>query len=328
MLDDPIAAVTHPDPYPYYAALAAKPIHWNEALGLWVAAGAESVQEVLGSEVCRVRPPDEPVPKALVGSAAGEIFRHLVRMNDGAGRCPFKRALAGALDAVDAAHIAETSRRLASAHRGPASDLPFVLPAQVIASLLGLEDEALEEVPPLAAALVRCVFHGDEVEEGKRAAGRLVDLFRPRIEHGLLGALGAFDREAVIANGIGFLAQAYDPTAGLIGNTLLHPGATVEEVLRDDPPIHNTRRFLAADAVVGGVAMRKGDVILVVLAAAGAATQEGQTFAFGFGAHACPGRMMAVTIAEAGVAELRRRGVAVSATPRFRPLRNARVPIL
>ena len=46
-LDQPanaIAAVTHPDPYPYYAELvASRPLHRDDSLGLWVAASAASV---------------------------------------------------------------------------------------------------------------------------------------------------------------------------------------------------------------------------------------------------------------------------------------------
>src|ERR1700719_3804800 len=61
---DPIAAVTHPDPYPYYADLVAyKPIYHDETLGLWVASSANAVSAVLASEICRVRPLAEPVPR-------------------------------------------------------------------------------------------------------------------------------------------------------------------------------------------------------------------------------------------------------------------------
>ena len=81
---DPIAAVTHRDPYPYYAELVAtRPVHRDEALGLWVACSAAAVTDVLGHPACLVRPPAEPVPGALLGSPAGDIFGRLVRMNDG-----------------------------------------------------------------------------------------------------------------------------------------------------------------------------------------------------------------------------------------------------
>src|SRR5688572_31366566 len=80
---DPIAAVTHADPYPYYARLAEAPLHRDERLGLWVAAGAAAAA-VLTSPRCAVRPADEPVPRALVDTPAGALFARLLRQRDGA----------------------------------------------------------------------------------------------------------------------------------------------------------------------------------------------------------------------------------------------------
>src|SRR5947199_320044 len=82
-----IAAATHPDPYPFYARLGAEaPLYRDDALGLWVAASAAAVNAALTHGLCRVRPPAEPVPRALAGSPAGEIFGRLVRMTDGEER--------------------------------------------------------------------------------------------------------------------------------------------------------------------------------------------------------------------------------------------------
>ena len=73
---DPVSAVTHPDPYPYYAELVAtRPFYKDELQGYWVASSAEAVTAALMSDRLRVRPPGEPVPPALRGSPAGEIFR-------------------------------------------------------------------------------------------------------------------------------------------------------------------------------------------------------------------------------------------------------------
>src|SRR6476659_8952542 len=114
---DPIAAVTHPDPYPYYAHLVAEaPLYRDEALGLWVASSAAAVTGALSDDgLCRVRPVAEPVPRALVGSPAGEIFGRLVRMTDGQDRCPLKSAVSAALASVDGPAAAEESGRLARA---------------------------------------------------------------------------------------------------------------------------------------------------------------------------------------------------------------------
>jgi hypothetical protein len=62
---------------------------------------AASVKEVLGNPACRVRPVAEPVPAAIVGSPAGEVFGHLVRMNEGLRHDAPKLALQRFLAAVD-----------------------------------------------------------------------------------------------------------------------------------------------------------------------------------------------------------------------------------
>ena len=283
---DPIAAVTHRDPYPYYARLVAEtPFYRDEALGLWVASSAAAVTAVLTSDLCRVRPPAEPVPKALLGSPAADIFGHLVRMNDGVGHCPFKQAVSATLDSVEGTRVAEqskTSARTLANELEPMADpcrladFAFRLPVYVVASLLGIPEDGRGQVARWTGDFVRCLSPlstPEQIEQSKAAAGQLLDLFRSllagRRTGGLLGTLagkaqrlGREDVDVIVANGIGFLSQSYEATAGLIGNTLLalmsrprlreqvgtDPSLlrhVVLEVLRYDPPIQNTRRFLA-----------------------------------------------------------------------------------
>ena len=78
---DPIAAVTHPDPYPWYRQLArTRPFHYDATLKLWVAASASAVAEVLDHPDARVRPLSQPVPPALAGGPAGDLFGRLVQI--------------------------------------------------------------------------------------------------------------------------------------------------------------------------------------------------------------------------------------------------------
>ena len=380
---DPVAAVTHPDPYPYYASLVAeRPFYREEALGLWVASSAAAVTAVLTSDLCRVRPPAEPVPRALLGSPAGDIFGHLVRMNDGPGHCPFKQAVSATLDSVDriqAAEQSKTSARILSGELEPAADprrlteFAFRLPVHVMAGLLGVPQDRLRETAQWTDDFVRCLSPlstPEQIEQSKTAAGRLLRLFgsllASRGTGGLLGTLaaqarrlGREDVDVVVANGIGFLSQSYEATAGLIGNALLvlisqpavceqvagDPGLlrhVVQEVLRYDPPVQNTRRFLAASGEIDGQQMKEGDAILVVLAAANRDPQANpnaqrfemlrenrRTFTFGAGAHACPGETLAASIAEAGVRQLLASGLRVEelARPRYRASANVRIPI-
>jgi cytochrome P450 len=122
---------------------------------------------------------------------------------------------------------------------------------------------------------------------------------------------------------------------------LLH--FVIQEVMRYDSPIQNTRRFLAEDGFVAGEKMRAGESILVILAAANrdpsanpnperfdVFRKERRIFTFGVGAHACPGEALATTITKAGVERLIASGAAVerlAETMTYRASANARIPI-
>ena len=377
-----VAAVTHPDPYPFYAALVAeRPLYRDDAL--WVATGADAVTAVLQSGLCRVRPPAEPVPRALLGSPAATLFRHLVRMTDGAGHCPLKRAVTSTLAGVTAERVAAAATAAAEdvatvltadpVPRG-LNEFAFRLPVHVTADLLGFVRADRPRIAEWMADFVRCLAPASEVaaiERGKEAADRLLQLGRGLLAAGAPGLLGTLasemrragiqDDEAIVANAIGFLSQGYEATAGLVGNALLALAAhrevrdevtaepallspLLQEVLRYDPPVQNTRRFVAEDGVVAGRAMRSGDAILVVLAAANrdpAANPSPErfalrrdarrTFTLGGGAHACPGEALACTIAEAGVRHLLASGLDLETLAEgvtYRPSANTRIPVL
>ena len=362
---DPVAAVTHPDPYPYYAGLVAgRPFYRDESLGLWVATGAAAVAGVLKCEAGRVRPAAEPVPRALVGTPAGEIFGHLVRMNDGAAHLRLKPGVSAKVAMLDPAKVAEQAATWARHLTGelkPATrpervaEVAFRLSPYVIASLLGVAPEALAPTAARAGELVAGLAPTatpEQIVRGGTAAAELTTVFCTLMRREAL--------DAVVANTIGYLSQAYEATAGLIGNTLValgrqlelrarvaaEPGllrAVVREVVRHDSPVQNTRRFLAEDAVVAGQAVRAGDTVLVVLAAANRdpsvnpepdrfdpARREREAYTFGLGVHACPGEALAAMIAEAGVAALLAAGVEPARLVervRYRPSGNTRVPL-
>jgi cytochrome P450 len=352
----PTTAATHPDPYPFYAGLVAgRPFGHDSGSGLWVAAGAAAVAEVLADPACRVRPGAEPVPRGIAGTPAGEVFGELVRMTDGPPQARRKQALAAALETIREEDVVA----LAAKEAGQAADwtdLQFGVPVRVMASLLGLDGDAPAEAARLVADFVRCVPASATAADhaaAATAAGHLLDLLGPRVRAGNGGPIGARlggwpepAGDSLPANVIGLLSQTYDATAGLIGNTLLAVArhgrpddlaAFVAEVVRHDAPIQNTRRFVAAATTVAGHDVPAGATILLLLAAANrdpAANPDPHTFrpgradprvfTFGQGAHRCPGRAVAEAIA-AGVA------ATVTGTPShtgYRPSPNARIPVL
>jgi cytochrome P450 len=311
------------------------------------------VTAVLTSERCRVRPPAEVVPRALVGSAAGEVFGQLVRMTDGPAHARVKADVAQAVATLEGRRLGEVARQWAvdlAAELRPAAeparigDFAFHLPVYVIASLLGIPSAQLPAIVDAVDDFVRALSPG--------AAPELVQRAAPAADR-LLGAVGG-GRDATAANRVGFLSQAYEPTAGLIGNTLValarHPsargallGAVVREVARHDAPVQNTRRFVAEPGEVGGHAMQEGDAVLVVLAAANhdasanpapgrfeVRRRDRRLFTFGLGVRACPGEALATAIAEAGVRALLEAGLEPDALldgVRYRASMNTRVPL-
>jgi cytochrome P450 len=361
-----IAAVTHPDPYPYYADLVAqRPLHRDDALGLWVAASAAAVSAAFTSEICRVRPTAEPVPKALVGTAAGDVFGRMVRMNDGAYHMRMKPGVSATVAMLApgaiTGHADTAAQRLAdelqpAAQPARIADFAFRLPPYTIGALLGLPADVLPAVAASTGDFVRGMAPGAaaaDVERGAVAARALIDAVRtlPRYQSA---------NDESVANVVGFFWQSYEATAALIGSTLValarhaeardlvrhQPqalAAVVSEVTRHDAPVQNTRRFVAAPGVVAGQAMQGGDTVLLVLAAANRdpaanadparfdpARRERRSFTFSFGAHACPGEMLAVLMASAGVARLLAAGAEperLASSSGYRPSANMRMPL-
>ncbi|MFY1826027.1 cytochrome P450 [Myxococcus fulvus] len=385
----PVAAATHPDPYPFYAELVAtRPFYRDESLDLWVASSARSVRSVLSSPVCRVRPRAEPVPRMLGDLASGALFKHWARMNDGPFHGGVRRGLGALITRWGAARggvdARARARRLLS--EGSLQEWVFWWPVHSVGALLGLPPETLPEVAAWTRDLVKGLAPGAEeavVLRGGLAAERLRAQVRSALETqtargnegGALALLmkevgapgdSAVDAErlvdVVVANAIGLLVQTHDATAGLIGNTLralmrepsllaevvARPGLlpqVLDEVLRYDPPVQNTRRYLAEDAVLEGRTLAAGECVLVVLAAANRDArvhrephrfdihrEQPARLSFGWGAHVCPGGLLAKALAAEALEVLLATDVALHreafADVRFLPLLNGRVPLL
>jgi cytochrome P450 len=389
---DPVAAVTHADPYPYYAALReGPPLAWNGTLRLWVASRADVIEQVLQAHAAlRVRPAAEPVPRAIVGSAAGEVFGHLVRMNDGAAHQAHRPALQRALAGLDLNAVRDAALQVAQrvpAQQAP-SDTLFSVPVQTVAHLLGFDDDALPQVERWMRDFVACLSPlstPEQLQQASAAAGALMTRFEVLVagatpRHGTLlagvmdgtmdgtmaGALadgsaeGAAPSRSLLANLVGLLSQTCDASAGLLGNSLValvrEPAlraaartrdglqAVVEETARHDPPVHNTRRFVAEPVTLAGTPLAAGDAVLVLLASANRDASfnpdpdrfmrvraSRRMLGFGHGMHACPGQALACTLAAAGLEALLRRAPDLDALRRrgwlYRPSVNTRIPL-
>ncbi|HEY0584912.1 MAG TPA: cytochrome P450 [Pseudoduganella sp.] len=319
-------------------------LEWDAGRGLWIAAGTALVEEVLGHPALRVRPLVEPVPAAIAGGSAGEVFGALVRMNEGERHAAPKLALQRALAFAASGNVAQQRARAIAAgllaEDRAIGAWVFEAPVSTVASLLGFADTQLPAVARWMGDFVACLSplsSAAQIEQAHAASLRLLAAMRELLQAAPEGSLAAAvaqeaaaaswqNDHAILANLVGLLSQTYEATAGLLGNSLIaiqrgavgtEASALVAQVMETDPPIINTRRFAAERCVVGGVTVEAGQAILVMLGEA----KRG----FGHGRHACPGQQLAQQIA-AGCIEALRSKPLPHLTWTYRASVNARIP--
>jgi cytochrome P450 len=319
-------------------------LKWDTGRDMWIAEGTALVEQVLSHPALRVRPLSEPVPAAIAGGSAGEVFGALVRMNEGERHAVPKLALQRALAQAAPPDLARPRARAVAA-RLLAADRTlgawtFEAPVSTVASLLGFADAQLPAVAHWMGDFVACLSplsSAQQIEAAHAASLRLLAAMRELLQAAPSGSLAAAvaqeasaagwrNDHAILANLVGLLSQTFEASAGLLGNCLvaLQHGASdadadalVAQVMLSDPPILNTRRFAAEDCTVGGVTVAAGQAILVMLGGA----QRG----FGHGRHACPGQQLAQQVA-AGCIEALRGAALPQLTWTYRASPNARIP--
>ena len=174
---DPIAAVTHPDPWPYYRQLRReRPLYYDVGLQLWVAGSQAVISEALQQPALTVRPPAEAVPAALRGTQAGEVFARLVRMTDGDFHAAHKPAVVQATRRWRLADVAAAGAAAAAdlVPRLGANALLGRLPVQTMARLLGVPDSELDATCSQVQAFVQGIAPGaPETRRGDGLLGRV-----------------------------------------------------------------------------------------------------------------------------------------------------------
>ena len=156
-----------------------------------------------------------------------------------------------------------------------------------------------------------------------------------------------------VANLAGLMTQSYDACSGLLSNTLryaLTKGQQhklpefITEILRYDPPVHNTRRVATESIIVNGHEIKKGENILLVLAAANRDEKQfkqanifdpyrsnnNSQLTFGAGMHACVASQFATNMAAQVLEsffELFPNAQLLTDHIEYEPIINARLPV-
>lgn len=244
----------------------------------------QNTANILQDMTYKVRPQNEDVPKLFQGLFIGEVFGTLVRMNDGEHHHILKLAVSQALDHFDEQYIQQQTEQVIQSSK-IMIDSPEMLtqaiqtwPIMVIAEQMGLyvDDELLKHVE----IFVNCMsnpFLEENVHNGNESVMWLYQ--RIQSANGPLkqqlvkqcAKQNITDLLIINSNLLGFFFQTLDGTSGLIGLTLLESKLLA---------IKNTRRFLENEMVVLPL------------------QDDGESLAFGVGAHCCPGKLWAKVISQ------------------------------
>ena len=163
-----------------------------------------------------------------------------------------------------------------------------------------------------------------------------------------------------ISNLIGLFIQCYDAGRGILSNSLVqilkHEGLfekvvtqknslkeSIIETLRFDPPVHSTRRIAADDVMMGRHQIKKGQLLLIVLAAANRDPQKfnkpeifnierknnNEQLTFGIGSHKCLAENFSVNMTTETLAYFFEKYKAIKLAEQdiqYEPMINLRLP--
>jgi cytochrome P450 len=330
----------------YEARRADGDVVWDNTAQAWLVLSYEAARHVLGGTGWTSDPLANPLARASLDSVGQDFTRSSMLFADGAHhqrlrqsvRDAFTRAFVTQLaSGVDALATTLINRHPTGAPFDFMSGLALPLPIAVIGAWLDLDPasaEVLREVSPVIIRMLGTLADPDEIAAGAAASATLMADFLPlaadRRAHprdDLLSFIAAdteLSLEEVVLMAILIAVAGHETTANLLGAAivrLLTPGpdgtriadgidaedpALVTELLRLDGPVQSTARTATVDQVVGGVEIRSGESVLVVIAAANrdpAVFDEPARFrldrsapaplSFGYGAHYCLGAALA-----------------------------------
>lgn len=311
---DPKSPAMLANPYPVFRQLQANdPVHWSEVLGGWMLTRYAHVQSFLRDlrfSSARIAPRLETLSDAERGlGRALSLWMVFADPPDHTRlRMLVNKAFTPQVVAGMRARIAEIVDELLSQvePRGEMDlirDFSYPLPATVIADMIGVPGENLEQLKQWSDDIAGFAANVLSTAEVRQRAQRsmqaitayfrgLVEIYRQVPSDNIMSRLIAVEEagevlteDEIVGTCVFLLFAGHETTTNLIGNGVLafleHPdqwqalrndpdmaASAVEECLRYDGPVLSMARVAAEDIEIDGVRIRQGDRVFGMLNAA------------------------------------------------------------
>lgn len=303
---DPARDDVQRDPYPFYQwMLRHDPVH-RGAQGIWYVSRYDDVRTVMGDpRFGRAGIRDFWAEMVGPGPLSG-ILRRTIFFQDPPDHDRLRALIAPAFAPRIVRGLQPTIDRIVDDLLAPVvprgemdvvSELAYPLALSVIAEVLGLPVEDRDRLRAWSldiAPTLDLASSPAEVARGQAAMGEIVDYLRALAARGggsglywtMLATADGPDRvDEVISTVVTLVFAGHDTVTNQIGNALLallrHPDqlellrrepermpGAVEEFLRYDSSVQSNYRLLGEDVELGGVTMRRGELVVGLMGAA------------------------------------------------------------
>jgi len=337
------------DPYKLYETLLNEnPVHWDNKNNLWAIYCYKNCKAILNNCFAHI-PPVNVDNKDGLNEYALLMTDQFVRLSNGINHQLAREAAILLLGKADTSMINAVIKNFFQKieHKGEIDWVNSVckkLPVLAVLKCFGFKDPDCEFIADSIEQLVK-IMVPNKTPEQKRSINNVSKeiylitekhlLNQGIYKHVIIGLSEKYNIETdkiislCISNLIGLsIIQGYDANRGLLSNSFLqilnYKNAfsnnvinredlqkLIIETLRFDPPVHNTKRIAVDDIMLNNIVIKKGEIILIVLASANRdpkqfnspcvfdinRTNNNEHLTFGAGAHACMARYFSVSLA-------------------------------
>jgi cytochrome P450 len=311
----------------YLRQLKESPLYYVPNLNLWVVYSYAYCKAILQHE-------DAYIPEAVINDTLSDkgklLLYNMARLGNGEHHDSARAAAMTVFKKIKEARTGLLLEELLS-NTSTGNGFDWVetiakqLPVRIILKGLDFENDDSNYIAEILQPLVRIMLP-NKSEQDILMLNPVIDAVYHLAEKyagssGLLTGESQTD-EMIICNLTGLFIQCYDAGRGLLCNTLLNMAKyaddktpdwkkLVDETLRYEPPVHNTRRVAKNDISIGGQTIKAGETILVMLAAANLDDDvfsnpqqfdikrgnNDQNLTFGLGGHNCLAKYFCIDMA-------------------------------